>query len=355
VEGLVVTDFWRGRRVLVTGHTGFKGAWLTTWLDLLGAEVTGLALPPVTQPSLWALVEQQAGVRQVIGDVRDDEVVGRAFREEPEIVIHMAAQALVREGYRAPAYTFDVNVRGTTSILEAARGCPSVVAVLVVTSDKVYAHDVARQPYGELAPLGGHDPYSASKACCELVATAYRASYFRPLGVGLGTARAGNVIGGGDWSPERLIPDLMRAIAAGAPLSLRCPDATRPWQHVLDPLHGYLRFAERLVVEPGALPDALNFGPPMASVVSVRELAERWGTYFDGAPGWCVDEGPHPAEAPALDLCSDSATASLGWEPALPLDEAVDWTAEWYARHARGESGYDLVCEQIERFEKLAS
>ncbi|MDQ6945565.1 MAG: CDP-glucose 4,6-dehydratase [Actinomycetota bacterium] len=351
-----MTAYWRGRRVLVTGHTGFKGAWLVSWLEMLGAEVVGLSLPARTDPCLWGLIEGGSRLQEIIGDIRDRPAVERAMSFEPEVVFHLAAQALVRRGFREPAETFDVNLRGTVNVLDVALHTSSVRAVLVVTSDKVYDDRAGNRPYEESAPIGGADPYSASKAGCELVTRAYRASYFGPRAIGLGTARAGNVIGGGDWSDERLIPDLVRSGRSGEALALRYPDATRPWQHVLDPLYGYLLFAEHLVRTPSDLaPASLNFGPQTAGAVPVRALVERWESYFGESPGWRLDEGPHPPEAAALELSSTLAATVLGWKAALLFDDALRWTAEWYADFQRGKAGADLVRTQVARYQALVS
>jgi CDP-glucose 4,6-dehydratase len=357
VEGVVlISDYWDGRRVLVTGHTGFKGAWLTTWLEALGADVVGLALPPHGEPNLWDLLARSLRIREYRGDIRDAALVGHAFAGTgPQVVLHLAAQSLVRRGYDDPAGTFDVNIRGTVNVLEAARRCPTVEAVVVVTSDKVYAPggDDGR-PHGESSALGGRDPYSASKACCELVVDAYRKSFFDPAGVAVATARAGNVIGGGDWAPDRVVPDTVRMLWAGAPVPLRYPDATRPWQHVLDPLHGYLVLAERMAVDGAGVPRALNFGPPLSSCIPVRDLVERLSECWGGRPGWRPDPAPASPERATLTLSSSLATDALGWHPVLDVDQAVAWTAEWYGAHRRGDDVVSLTGAQIERYRQLA-
>ena len=355
MEGVAVTpEFWRGRSVLVTGHTGFKGAWLTTWLEMMGAGVTGVALPPHTEPSLWRLVERQLDVTQVLSDIRDRETMACAFeRSKPEVVFHLAAQSLVRVGYREPLETFDINVRGTTNVLDAALKCDSVAAVVVVTSDKVYDATGSRQPYDESSALGGTDPYGASKACTEMAVRTYRESYFRPLGLPLSTVRAGNVIGGGDWATERLIPDVVRMLEAGQPVALRYPEATRPWQHVLDPLRGYLLLAEHLLQRPEEPPQALNFGPPLAACLQVSRLVDRLSARWGGAPGWVRVESPNPPEAPTLTLSSRRAREILGWEPLLDLDQALMWTASWYEEQRSGGDALRLTREQIRLFEEL--
>jgi CDP-glucose 4,6-dehydratase len=346
---------WDGRRVLLTGHTGFKGAWLTAWLGSLGADVVGLSLAPDTEPSLWDLIGDAQRIRTFEGDIREPGLVGRVFEAaQPEVVLHLAAQSLVRRGYRRPADTFETNVMGTVNVLDAALRCPPVRAVLVVTSDKVYANRGDGSPCEEAAPLAGKDPYSASKACAEIVVEAYRASYFDPAGIALATARAGNVIGGGDWAPDRVVPDTVRMLSAGTPLALRYPDATRPWQHVLDPLHGYLLLAERIAVDAVDVPPALNFGPPLSSCIRVRDVVERLSAHWGGRPSWYLDPAPALPEQRALALSSSLAAEVLGWRPVLPLDDALTWTAEWYAAHHEGGDMASVTGEQIDRFMKMA-
>ena len=357
LEGVVVVKAgaWDGRRVLLTGHTGFKGAWLTAWLRALGAEVTGLSLPPDTDPSLWELIGSRMRIQEIGGDVRDAECVARAFdAARPEVVLHLAAQSLVRRGYRQPADTFGVNVMGTVNVLDAALRSPTVKAVLVVTSDKVYANKGDGGPFDETAPLSGKDPYSASKACTEIVVEAYRESYFAAAGIALATARAGNVIGGGDWAPDRVVPDTVRMLWAGQPVALRYPDATRPWQHVLDPLHGYLLLADRIARNPAGVPAALNFGPSLSSCIPVRDVVERLTKCWGGEPGWYHDSTATVREQGALALSSDLAAEVLGWRPVLELDEALTWTAEWYDAHRRGADMVTVTSDQIDRFQGLS-
>ena len=334
---------WRGRRVLVTGHTGFKGAWLALWLQRLGAHMTGLALEAPTNPSLHALVGAD-GAAPV--DLRDAASVTQRVREaEPEVVFHLAARSLVRPAFADPVGTYAVNVLGTAHVLEALRDS-SVQAVVVVTSDKVYAP--APGAHTEASPVGGVEPYSSSKAAAELVAAAYRGSYDLPLS----TARAGNVIGGGDWAMDRIVPDVLRALERAEPVALRHPDAIRPWQHVLDPLHGYVLLAERLLKSPSGAPDALNFGPDAAESCSVAELVERLTAGFGGKPGWQLDEdAPSVPETVELRLDASRAAAELGWAPALDLDEAIGWTVEWHQAHARGEDVRAFTLGQIESYE----
>ncbi len=347
--------FWRNRRVLLTGHTGFKGSWFGLWLRALGAEVTGYALAPTTDPSLWSLVstEPLAGLADLRGDVRDaarlGEVLGGA---DPEIVIHMAAQALVRESYRDPLGTFATNVMGTATVLEACRGRKRLRGVLVVTSDKVYDNDAAGRPFEEADRLGGHDPYSSSKACAELLTASYRDSFFGG-GPPIATVRAGNVIGGGDWSGDRLVPDCMRALDAGEPVALRFPEAVRPWQHVLEPLSGYLALLHSLLEAPESTPRAVNFGPDAASFCTVREVVDTFSARFGGRPGWRRDAGEHPAEAGALTLSSALAGSALGWRPRLDIGEALRWTVEWYLAHRAGRDMLAFTEDQIRRYGEL--
>jgi CDP-glucose 4,6-dehydratase len=337
---------WRGRRVLVTGHTGFKGAWLALWLEKLGASVEGLALKPPTKPSLHALVDGE--VNPV--DIRDPAAVERRLRSvEPEVVFHLAARSLVRPAFADPVGTYEVNVLGTVNVLEAARSVPSTRAVVVVTSDKVYAPHADGFPHTEESPLGGGEPYSSSKAGAELVAAAYRGSY---LG-GVATARAGNVVGGGDWAVDRVVPDVLRALERSEPVALRHPEAVRPWQHVLDPLHGYLLLAERLVDAPADAPAALNFGPDAGESCSVAELVERLSDGFGGRPGWRRDERPQAVpETAELRLDASRARAELGWAPTLRLDDTVRWTVDWHRGRTAGTDVRTLTLAQIAAYEE---
>jgi CDP-glucose 4,6-dehydratase len=349
------SGFWRGRRVFVTGHTGFKGAWLCAWLEQLGARVFGLALPPDTRPNLCALIGLDARIGHVHADLRDADQLDTAMTGfAPEIVLHLAAQSLVRHSYRDPAGTFATNVMGTVNLLEAVRRTPSVRAVIVVTSDKCYENRDGDQPFCEADALGGADPYSASKAAAELVTAAWRRSFFEPSGpVAMASARAGNVIGGGDWAEDRLIPDCIAALAAGRPIEIRNPHATRPWQHVLDPLAGYLVLAERLVTEGAAFAQPWNFGPAPEDIRPVGRIADaiiaRWGA---GAR-WIAAQTPGPPEAGRLALDASRARSRLGWVPRLGLDDALSWTVDWYRRYRNGEDALKLVSEQIDAWAGL--
>jgi CDP-glucose 4,6-dehydratase len=319
--------FWRGRRVLVTGHTGFKGSWLTSWLQMLGAEVSGFSLPD---------------------DIRDLAALRAAMQQAvPEIVFHLAAQALVRASYRDPVATYTTNVTGTMNVLESIRSTPSVRVAVMVTSDKCYANSGTGHPFREDDPLGGSDPYSSSKAAAELVIAAYRSSYFAgPDATRIISVRAGNVIGGGDWGEDRLVPDLVRAFQRGVPAEIRYPDATRPWQFVLDALHGYLLVAERGFVED--LPSAFNFGPEGEASRSVAWVADRFVREWDGATAWVAPGSAHPAEAQTLAVDSTRAREVLRWHPLLSLEEALVWTADVY-RHGQSRSR-----EQLTRFTEIA-
>jgi CDP-glucose 4,6-dehydratase len=337
--------------VFLTGHTGFKGAWMNLWLQSLGAKVTGYALAPHTQPNMFALASGHCTSH--IADIRDEKKVREALSgADPQIVIHMAAQALVRESYRDPLATYATNVMGTGTVLQACRVLKQLECVLVVTSDKVYENLGEGRPFVENDRLGGHDPYSNSKACAELLTSSFKDSFFSD-GVPIATARAGNVIGGGDWSQDRLIPDCVRALKAGEPVALRYPEAIRPWQHVLEPLSGYLAFAQALVQAAAATPRAVNFGPDPASFCTVREVVESFSARFSGRPGWRRDAGTHPQEASALTLSSALAERSFGWRPRLTVGESLAWTADWYQAHAAGENMTKYSEAQITQYESL--
>ncbi len=347
---------WAQRRVLLTGHTGFKGGWLALWLAHLGADVRGYSLDPATQPNLFELARIGARVDDVRGDIRDAAAVDRAMSEfQPEVVFHLAAQPLVRLSYADPMLTYETNVMGTARVLDAVRRTPSVRAVVVVTTDKCYENREWQWGYRETDPLGGYDPYSSSKACAEIVSAAFRQSYFPAGGnVGLATARAGNVIGGGDWSTDRLIPDLIRGFASGESVAIRRPHAIRPWQHVLEPLHGYILLAERLLSSnPARYATAYNFGPSDDDTQTVewivKRMTETWG---DGA-SWFVDGEAGVHEAGYLKLDASRARADLGWRPRLALGDALDWLVRWYRAHQAGADMQAFSLDQIRLYETL--
>lgn len=348
--------FWHGKTVFVTGHTGFKGGWLSLWLHRLGARVTGYALEPPTQPNLFEVAGLARSIDSIAGDVRDLKALRQSLlRAKPQFVFHLAAQALVRESYADPVDTYSTNVMGTVNVLEAVREAESVRATVIVTSDKCYENRERVRGYREDEAMGGHDPYSSSKGCAELVTAAYQRSFFSRSGMPVASARAGNVIGGGDWGRDRLVPDALRAFSAGETLRVRNPEAVRPWQHVLDPLNGYLTLAERLWDEGLAYSGAWNFGPvdgddrPVSWIV--EELVRRWG---DGAT-WRIDEAPQPHESGLLKLDCSKAREQLDWHPRIDLGTALDWTVEWRRRHAAGEHVGKLTEEQISRFQDRLS
>lgn len=354
LEDMVITpSFWHGKRVFLTGHTGFKGSWLALWLQSLGADVAGFALVPPSQPSLFERARVGDGMSSIIGDIRDREALAQEVAaHRPEIVIHLAAQALVRASYDDPVGTFATNVMGTVHLLDAVRRTPGVRAVVNVTSDKCYENREWLWGYRENEALGGHDPYSASKGCAEIVGSAWRRSFFPAAshaqhGVALASARAGNVIGGGDWARDRLLPDILAAFSGGRPVLIRHPAATRPWQHVLEPLAGYLMLAERLLTDGPAFADAWNFGPrdddvwPVARIVAA--MAERWG---DGAT-WTQDAAPQVHEARELRLDCSKARQQLGWQPRWRLERGLDAIVDWHRADLAGADMNTFTLRQI--------
>jgi CDP-glucose 4,6-dehydratase len=347
--------FWRGKRVLVTGHTGFKGAWLCAWLEHLGALAFGIALPPDTEPSLCALTHITQRVPTEFVDIREAAAVRAAMgRAAPDIVLHLAAQSLVRRSFREPVETFATNVMGTLHVLQAVRETASVRAVVVVTSDKCYASDGTARAHPEEDALGGADPYSASKACAEIATAAWRHSFLPANGpVALASARAGNVIGGGDWSDDRLIPDCVAALAAGRAIDIRNPAATRPWQHVLEPLAGYLILAERLHQDGAAFCRAWNFGPDARDAWPVSRIVEGVIAHWGGPGRWVASPAPAMPEAPHLAVDATLARERLGWVPRLPIGQALAWTADWYRRYHGGVPADGLVAADIARYEAL--
>ena len=336
----------------MTGHTGFKGAWLALWLAELGAEVHGFSLDVPTEPSLFELARLGEVVRDRRGDVRDAQAVDAALREvRPEVVFHLAAQAFVRRSFSDPRETYATNVMGTVNVLEAVRGSDDVRVVVNVTSDKCYDNREQGRPFREDDPKGGHDPYSNSKGCAELVADAYLRSFFAPdpSGPRLASGRAGNVIGGGDWGEDRLVPDMMRGALAGAPIVIRNPASVRPWQHVLNPLSGYVLLAERLW-EDAAFAGGWNFGPDPGDAQPVEHIVERVTGRWPGELRWAIDPGPHPHEAVMLLLDSAKAHAELGWVPGWDLDAGLDATVAWYAALQAGSAMREVTGEQLRAF-----
>lgn len=346
--------FWSGKRVFLTGHTGFKGAWLSLWLQQLGAQVYGFALEPETEPNLFSLASLGRTLVHTVSDLRDVAAVRAAMsKAQPDIVLHLAAQALVRRSYDQPIETFASNVMGTAHVLDAIRDIASVKAAVVITTDKCYENREWVWPYRENDPLGGHDPYSSSKACAEIVTSAYRNSFLSRQGVALATARAGNVIGGGDWAEDRLLPDCIRSFQRKEKVVIRNPVAVRPWQHVLEPLAGYLVLAEKLYCGDPACAEAFNFGPtpddvrPVSWVVS--EAARLWGK--DAA--WELDRSAQPHEAQLLALDASKARSVLSWRPRLTLSDCLEWTVDWYRTVAGGKDARVATMEQIERYRSL--
>lgn len=349
MEKLVNAPFWQGKRVLVTGDTGFKGSWLALWLNEMGARVTGFALAPPTEPSLFERAGVSALIDHVEGDVRDLDAVARCVEvARPDIVFHLAAQSLVRQSYADPVETYATNVMGTVHVLEACRRVEGIAAILCVTSDKCYENREWVWPYRETDPMGGHDPYSSSKGAAELVVSAYRSSFFNegdgPL---VASVRAGNVIGGGDWAADRLIPDIVRAVMAGEPPVIRSPQSVRPWQHVLEALGGYLRLAERLAIGERRFADGWNFGPDEGDARSVEWIVQRLLAHWGDTAGWVGGDAPALHEAKMLRLDCSKARAALGWRPRLTLDEALRWIVDWHRAEGSGEPAGALSVRQI--------
>ncbi|MBA2293033.1 MAG: CDP-glucose 4,6-dehydratase [Gemmatimonadales bacterium] len=341
-----LTDWYRGRRVLVTGHTGFKGSWLVAWLREAGAEVTGFALAPeADRPALFRDAGLHHGIHSVIGDIRDARLIATTCQAAaPEIVFHLAAQSLVLRSYREPVATFTTNVMGTAHVLEAVRSTPSVRAVVVVTSDKCYENDGSGTPLDEHAPMGGHDPYSASKGCTELLATAWRRAFLAEQGVALATARAGNVFGGGDWAPDRLFPDLLGAAGRGETSTVRHPSAVRPWQYVLEPLQGYLLLARALTETGMDAAEGWNFGPAAEDALPVREIAAQLQQSWPAVTVAATNAPPpSPHEAATLVLDATKARERLGWRPVFTLREALAATTAFYRESLRCPDAIDTL------------
>jgi CDP-glucose 4,6-dehydratase len=354
-------QFWNGKKVLITGHTGFKGSWLSLWLQSLGATVIGYSLPAPTQPNLFDVANVAEGMTSVMGDVRDLEHFQAVMKQyQPEIVFHMAAQPLVRYSYQNPVETYATNVMGTVNVLEAIRHTESVRSAVVITTDKCYENREWVWGYRENEAMGGRDPYSNSKGCAELVVSAYRDSFFSPETydrhrVGLASARAGNVIGGGDWALDRLIPDIMRAIQENRPVLIRSPRAIRPWQHVLEPLSGYLCLAEQLWHHGADYAEGWNFGPTDDDAKPVAWIVDRLTKLWGEGASWELDLGSHPHEATYLKLDCSKAKAKLGWTPRTSLATALDWIVEFYRAYQAHENMREVTESQIRRFQAIES
>lgn len=349
----VKPEFWRNKRVFLTGHTGFKGSWLSLWLQSMGADVHGYALLPPTNPNLFTTANVGNGMADShVADIRDAEKLRKAMKEaRPEIVFHLAAQPLVRYSYVLPVETYSVNVMGTVNLLEAVRATQSVKAVVNVTSDKCYENQEWVWGYRESEPMGGYDPYSSSKGCAELVTAAYRRSYLDTAGIALASARAGNVIGGGDWADDRLIPDALRAISAERPVVIRNPHAVRPWQHVLEPLSGYLQLAQKLYEEGKAFAEGWNFGPSDEDAKPVQWIIENFARQWGDGASWQLDQAEHPHEAHYLKLDCSKAKARLGWQPKWTLETTLEKIVAWHKAHRDGIDMREFTLKQIVAFQ----
>ena len=351
-------SIWHGRRVFITGHTGFKGGWLSLWLSSLGAKITGYALAANTEPNYFTAANIGECINSVIADIRDYTCLLEAMRQaQPEIIFHLAAQPLVRRAYRDPRETYETNVMGTVNVLEAARHTPGVHGVVIVTSDKCYENREVNSGYAESDPMGGHDPYSSSKGCAELVTSAFRHSYFssNAAEVLIASARAGNVIGGGDWSEDRLIPDLLRAFSKNAVALIRNPRAIRPWQHVMEPLCGYIMLAERLLQNDHQFASAWNFGPANTNSVPVAQIADQFCKLWGQQAAWQQDANEHPHETHLLALNSDKVRSQLGWQAILPLNAALALIVDWHTAFARGDDMRTVSLGQIQNYSELAT
>jgi CDP-glucose 4,6-dehydratase len=351
--GEVNPSFWNGKKVFLTGHTGFKGSWMSLWLQQMGAVVKGFSLAPDTHPNLFEAADVARNMLSEIGDIRDYNHVVRSMTEfAPDVLIHMAAQPLVRLSYEDPILTYSTNVMGTVNVLDAARKCDKLKAIVAVTTDKCYENREWVWGYREDEPMGGHDPYSSSKGCAELVTAAYRKSYFNGAGApALASARAGNVIGGGDWSKDRLVPDILKAFENNVPVVVRNPKATRPWQHVLEPLSGYLVLAQRLFEDGQAFAEGWNFGPKDEDCQSVgwilEQMVEQWG----GSASWELDKNNNPHEAGYLKLDCSKAAMRLGWYPKTRLEQTLNGIIEWHKAFLVGANMRDICLREIENYQ----
>lgn len=354
-------EFWRGKRIFLTGHTGFKGSWLSLWLQQMGANVVGYALAPPTKPSLFDVARVGEGMDSIIADIRElPSLTAAIAKQRPEIVFHMAAQSLVRRSYEQPVETYTTNVMGTVHLLEAVRQIDTVRAIVIVTSDKCYENREWIWGYRENEPMGGYDPYSNSKGCAELVTAAYRASYFNPSdhakhGVALASARAGNVIGGGDWAKDRLIPDIMAGFLESRSVVIRNPHAIRPWQHVLEPLRGYLMLAEHLWSEGPSFAEGWNFGPNDEDAKPVEWLVKRLAGAWGNGATWSLDGGCHPHEANYLKLDISKARSKLGWNPRWNLETSLQHIVDWFRAYNRGDNMRSMTLNQITQYKPASS
>ena len=356
---MMFANVYKNKRVLLTGHTGFKGSWLALWLHSLGATVSGYSLEPPTRPALWRQLNLDSEIETKLSDIRDLENLTKAFGEfQPEIVLHLAAQSLVKYSYDEPVETYAINVMGTVNVMEATRRTKSVRVLINITSDKCYENREWVWGYRESDAMGGYDPYSNSKGCAELVTDSFRNSFFNiknhiEHGVAVASVRAGNVFGGGDWALDRIVPDVMRAAIAGRPARVRNPNSIRPWQHVLDPLHGYLTLAEHLWSDPTKA-GGWNFGPADQDTINVGQLTNLLISQWEDGASWTADCGQHPHEANYLKLDCSKSRSLLGWRPILTLSTALKWTIDWYKAYSRQENLQAVCIEQISKFEELA-
>ena len=356
-----VVKSWSGRRVFLTGHTGFKGSWLAIWLSRLGAQIRGYALDPSTEPNMFNLLSPGTLVDDVRGDVRDSAKLEASMNQfGPDVVFHLAAQPIVRRSYADPVGTYGTNVMGTVHLMEAVRRTPTVRAVICVTTDKCYQNQEWIWPYRETDPLGGYDPYASSKACAELISAAYRSSFFPVESIhehhaALATARAGNVIGGGDWSEDRLIPDLVRGFISGKPVLIRRPDAIRPWQHVLESLHGYMMLAGELLAQDAKFASAYNFGPSDEDIWPVERIATKLVDMWGNGASWIRDTVPGLHENHVLRLDVSKARVELGWQPRLKIETALEWTMTWYRAWNQGDNMAEFTGIQVGDYEGLSA